>query len=240
MSEKVIGVLGGMGPEATVDCLRKIVHSTRAERDQDHLRVLVDSNAKVPDRTAAILGRGPSPVPALVASARLLERAGADFVVVPCVSAHVFLEEVRAQVRVPILSMFDVVAEAVAAMEPRVRVVGLLGTTGTINAGLFQRRLSLAGIDAIVPDEAGQARVMAAIYDVKDAAAARPRAAITADLVAAAEALAARGAQAIVAGCTEVPLALAQEDLRAPYVDSVLALARAAVLRAGGRPAWTG
>lgn len=238
MAEKIVGILGGMGPEATLDCFAKILRSTRAERDQDHLRVLVDSNAKVPDRTTAILGKGPSPVPALLESARALARAGADFIVIPCVSAHVFLEEVRAGVEIPILSMFDVVAEAIAR-RPELRRVGLLGTTGTITGGLFQRRLARDGVETIVPAGAEQERVMAAIYDVKKAAPGRSRAAITADFVSVAEALAARGAQAIVAGCTEVPLALAQEHLRLPYFDSVLALARAAVLEAGGRPGWS-
>jgi aspartate racemase len=235
MSEKVVGILGGMGPEATLDCFGKLLRSTRAEKDQEHLRVLIDCNSKVPDRTTAILGKGPSPVPALVASADGLARAGADFVIIPCVSAHMFLEEVQRQVAIPIVSMFDVVADALGAMRPPPRTVGLLGTTGTVTGGGFQRRLARDGIQTLVPDEAGQARVMAAIYDVKNAAAQRSRAAITADLVEVAATLLARGAQAIVAGCTEIPLALAQRDLEAPYVDSVLALARAAVVRAGAR-----
>jgi aspartate racemase len=234
MAEKVVGILGGMGPEATLDCYAKILRSTRAERDQDHLRVLVDGNAKVPDRTAAILGKGPSPVPALVESARGLARAGADFIVIPCVSAHVFLDEVRVRCAIPILSMFDVVAEAIARA-PQIRRVGLLGTTGTIAGGRFQERLARSDVATLVPSDAEQSRVMAAIYDIKKASPPRSRAAITADLVAVAESLSVRGAQAIVAGCTEVPLALGQEHLRLPYFDSVLVLARAAVLEAGGR-----
>ena len=234
MSEKVVGILGGMGPEATLDCFGKLLRSTRAEKDQEHLRVLIDSNSKVPDRTAAILGKGPSPVPALVASANGLAHAGADFIIVPCVSAHMFLEEVRAQVDVPIISMFDVVARAILEARPAMRTLGLLGTTGTIRGGRFQKRLARDGITVIVPDDAGQERVMAAIYDIKNLAPSRPRSAITAELAAAAEALVSRGAQAIVAGCTEIPLALHQEHLHVPYFDSVLVLARAAIVRAGG------
>lgn len=234
MREKVVGILGGMGPEATLDCFGKIIRSTRAKKDQDHLRVIVDSNSKVPDRTAAVLGKGPSPVPALVESALLLARGGADFIIIPCVSAHVFLEEVRAQVDVPIVSMLDVVARAVVEARPPIRTVGLLGTTGTIRAGRFERRLAREGMTVLVPDDASQERVMAAIYDIKDLAPARSRSTITAELVAVAEALISRGAQAIVAGCTEIPLALNQESLRVPYFDSVLVLARAAVDRAGG------
>src|SRR3990170_1742628 len=84
--EKVIGVLGGMGPEATLTCFARIIQNTLAEKDQDHLRVIIDSNAKVPDRTEAILGKGPSPVPVLVQSAAGLAQAGADFIIIPCVS----------------------------------------------------------------------------------------------------------------------------------------------------------
>jgi len=235
MGEKIIGVLGGMGPEATLDCFRKIIRSTRAEKDQEHLRVLIDSNTKVPDRTAAILGKGPSPVPALVESASALTRAGADFIIIPCVSAHVFLEEVRARVTIPIVSLFDVVAEAIVTARPPIHTVGLLGTTGTITGGLFQKRLDRDRVDTVVPDSADQERVMSAIYDIKSAAPERPRSAMTSDLVSVAKTLIARGAQAIVAGCTEIPLALSQEDLLVPYFDSVLVLARAAVARSGGR-----
>jgi len=235
MITQVVGILGGMGPEATVDCFHKIVRSTRAERDQDHLRVVIDSNAKVPDRTRAILGLGASPLDALVESATLLARAGAAFLVIPCVSAHVFLDDLRARVTIPILSIFDVVAEAIAAARPAVRTVGLLATTGTIAGGRFQPRLARDGVTTLVPDLADQDRVMTAICDIKNRQPPRPRSAVTADLVAVAEALIARGAQAIVAGCTEIPLALGPDDLPTTYVDSVLVLARAAVARAGGR-----
>ncbi len=235
MTEKIIGVLGGMGPEVTANCYREIIRATHARRDQDHVRVLIDSNSKVPDRTKAILSEGPSPVPALVESARLLGRSGADFVIIPCVSAHAFLEEVRAAVEVPIVSMCDVVAEAVEREVPPIRTVGLLATSGTVRGGFFQERLRASGVATLVPDPGEQERVMSVIYGIKDETATRPRTALTADLVAVAEALVRRGAQAIVAGCTEIPIALAQEHLRVPYFDSVRVLARAAVVRAGGR-----
>jgi aspartate racemase len=235
MTDKIVGVLGGMGPEATANCYREIIRATQARRDQDHVRVLIDSNAKIPDRTKAILGAGPSPVPALRESALLLAQAGADFVIIPCVSAHAFLDEVRAAVDVPILSMCDVVAEAVERERPAIRTVGLLATSGTVRGGFFQERLHASGVATLVPDGGEQERVMAVIYGIKDEAAKRPRAALTAELVTVAGELVARGAQAIVAGCTEIPIALAQEHLRVPYFDSVRVLARAAVVRAGGR-----
>ena len=237
--EKVIGILGGMGPEATVDCFDKIIKNTPAAKDQDHLRVIIDSNPKVPDRTAAIIGNGESPVPLLVAGCHALARAGADFIIIPCVSAHVFLSEIQQQIQLPVLSIFDAVAEAVTRDHPQIKTVGLLATTGTVSGGLFQKRLGQDAIKTLVCEDGVQSRVMAAIYDIKNAHAARSRSEITTDLIAAAESLVARrpeGAQGIIAGCTEIPLALKQEHLTIPYFDAVTILARAAIMRAGIEP----
>jgi len=239
MKKKTIGILGGMGPEATLDCFGKIIKNTPAQRDQDHLRVVIDSNPAVPDRTAAIVGDGQSPVPVIVAGCHALEKAGADFIIIPCVSAHFFIDEIQRQANLPVLSIFDAVAESIARDYPEVKVVGLLGTTGTVKGGLFQKRLAQENIKTMVPDDAVQSKIMAAIYDIKNAAPTRTRTEITADLVAAADSLIAiqpDGAQAIIAGCTEIPLALYQQHLSVPYFDSLTILARAAILLAGVTP----
>jgi len=239
MPEKVIGILGGMGPEATLDCFDKIIKNTPAAIDQDHLRVVIDSNPKVPDRTAAIIGDGESPVPVMVAGCRALQRAGADFIIIPCVSAHVFLSETQQQIELPILSIFDAVAEAIDRDHPQIKTVGLLATTGTVSGGLFQKRLLQDDIRTLVPKETMQSKIMSAIYDIKNARATRKRSEITADLTAAAASLISRrpeGARGIIAGCTEIPLALRQEHLAIPYFDAVTILARAAIRRAGVTP----
>jgi len=239
MKEKTIGILGGMGPEATLDCFGKIIRNTPAGRDQEHLRVLIDSNPKVPDRTAAIIGRGESPVPILVEGCRALQLAGADFIIIPCVSAHFFLNEIREQSSLYILSIFDAVTEAVERNHPEIKTVGLMGTTGTVHGGFFQKRLAESGIQTVVPAEPVQAKIMEAIYDIKNLKPARPRSAITADLIAAAESLIAakpHDAQAIIAGCTEIPLALSSEHLEVPYFDALTILARAAIRYAGKTP----
>ncbi|MGD9051374.1 MAG: amino acid racemase, partial [Desulfobacterales bacterium] len=126
MKEKTIGILGGMGPEATVDCHARIIQNTPAKTDQQHLRVVIDSNPKVPDRTAAITGKGPSPVPVLVNGCRALQAAGADFIIIPCVSAHFYLAEIRRQVKLPILSIYDAVADTISSDHPDIRTVGLM------------------------------------------------------------------------------------------------------------------
>ncbi len=239
MNEKVIGILGGMGPEATLDCFGKIIRNTPAQKDQDHLRIVIDSNPKIPDRTAAIIANGESPLPLVIEGCRALERAGADFIIIPCVSVHFFIKEIRQQCNLPVISIFDAVADAVKKEQPDVKTVGLLATTGTVQAGLFQQRLVEDGVITVLPDDGVQSRIMAAIYDIKNSLPSRTRAGITAELVAAAETLIARrpdGAQAIIAGCTEIPLALGQEHLPVPYFDSLTILARAAILRAGVSP----
>ena len=236
MKEKTIGILGGMGPEATLNCFSRIISSTPAKNDQEHLRVIIDSNPKVPDRTAAIIAEGESPVPVLVAGCRALQQAGADFIIIPCVSAHFFLDEIQQQIELPILSIFDVVAETLISAHPDIKTVGLMSTTGTISGGLFQKRLAADNIKTIVPAETQQAKVMAAIYDIKNSQPARSRAQITSDLIATAENLITTGARGIVAGCTEIPLALNQKHLSVPYFDALTILARAAILKAGLTP----
>jgi aspartate racemase len=239
MKEKTVGILGGMGPEATLDCYGKIIQNTPASKDQQHLRVIIDSNPKVPDRTPAIIGSGESPVPAIIKGCQALERAGADFIIIPCVSAHFFLDEIQQQSPLPILSIIDATAETIARHHPDIDVVGLMATTGTVKGEKFQTRLAEDGITTVVPDEHIQSRIMAAIYDIKNAQSKRSRADITAALITAAEGLISQkpdGAQGIIAGCTEIPLAMHQKHLTVPYFDALTILVRTAIRKAGLTP----
>jgi aspartate racemase len=234
--EKVIGILGGMGPEATRDLFGKIIAHTPAARDQDHLRVVIDSNPKVPDRTAAILRGGESPVPAMKAGIEALKRAGADFVVIPCVSAHFFLDELQREAGLPILSMFDVAAEHIRTRHPTIRKIGMLATTGTLQGGRFREKLQESAIETITPAGPDQERVMVCIYEIKGAPGGRGRSAIAVEIREIAGRLIQRGAQGVVAGCTEIPLVLKSGDLGVPMFDTLLLLARAAIAAAGRTP----
>jgi len=229
--EPVVGVLGGMGPEATLAFYARLVRNTPATRDQDHLRVIIDSNPKIPDRTTALLGRGPSPVPMMAASIAALERAGAAFVVIPCVSAHAFLDELRSRVRLPIVSAFDAIAVALGALTPAVASAGLLATDGTVQARHLERHLAAAGFDVVVPADDDQAIVQGAIYEVKSGPSLARRAELAAALRGVAQRMVARGAGAIVLGCTEVPLVFDVATSPAPVVDVLAALATATVAR---------
>jgi aspartate racemase len=235
-NESVIGILGGMGPEATVDCFGKLIKNTPAGCDQEHLGIVIVNNPKVPDRTRAILENGPSPLPALRQGVDCLKRAGADFVIIPCVTVHYFLEELLEQCDVPVLSILDAVAGHIRRTRPKMKTVGLLGTIGTVRSRIFQKRLAAEGIDTLVCSDPWQQQVMGAIYDIKNKNAPHSQADITARLVDATDHLIHRGAQGIIAGCTEIPLALAQKDVPVPYFDSLLILARSAIRRAGREP----
>ncbi len=233
MEEKVIGILGGMGSEATVSLFRRIVEVTGATRDQDHMRIIIDNNPKIPDRTPAILGRGESPVPMMVSTAQNLEHAGADFIIIPCVSAHHFIGLLQEAISVPILSIVDVIIAELGRNSPTLHRVGLLATTGTIIGGHFQRGLEDAGYVVEVPNPDDQEKlVMEAIYGERGIKAGFLTAENKERLMEASRRLVERGTQGIIAGCTEVPLVLSQEDLSVPFFDSLLILAREAVKEA--------
>jgi aspartate racemase len=229
IKERVVGILGGMGPEATVDFFSKLTSNTPAKSDQQHLHVIIYSNPKVPDRTEAILNNGQSPLPFLVEGCKSLERAGADFIVIPCVTAHYFLNELRKETRLPILSILDTVAEDISEYRPKIRNVGLIGTSGTVKSGIFQKRMSMDGQKCIVCSERDQEKIMQAIYGIK---AGVNKEKIQGELSFIAKKLIDSGAEGILAGCTEIPLCLTQEDVTTPYFDPLLILARHTSIRA--------
>ncbi len=233
MTHKTIGVLGGMGPWATLDFFEKILRLTPAKTDQEHLRVIIDNNPKIPDRSPAIVGTGEDPTPALVASARTLQQAGADVIVIPCNTAHYFYERVQNAVSIPVLHIMEEVAATAREEIPSARVLGILATAAAVSSGLYARACARRGIEVVNPDPAGQQVVNRAIYAVK---AGQMGPEITAGLRKIADGLVGRGAQALVLGCTELPFVLKPHDVRVPLLDSNQILARAAVRFAKGVP----
>jgi len=241
---KIIGILGGLGPAATVDIFDKIVKNTPAAKDQEHIKIIIENNPQIPDRTAALNNAGEDPGVALLASARKLEDAGADFIIVPCNTAHVFLEAVKDHITIPVVSMIDKTAEYIAASfskkaqadQPGKIMAGLLATTGTIRSGVYEKTLKHYGIEVVTPSDNTQEKmVMEGIYgkNVVKAGGKTPEAKDL--LLKAAQELAESGAQVIILGCTEIPLVLKDGDLAVPFVDPTGILAKAAVKRALGR-----
>jgi aspartate racemase len=238
-SNGVVGILGGMGPAATADFYLKLVRATPATIDQEHLQVLIWSDPTIPDRTDALLTHGKDPTPALIAGARLLRQSGAGMLAVPCNTAHAFLAAVQAEVDIPIVHMIEETANYIQLLKPGVRRVGLLSTTGTQKAGLYQGWLDRKGIQVLTPRPDSQERlVMAAIRGIKGGKSGLD---VKLQLTDAARELIDAGAQAIIGGCTEVPVGLDGRDLSVPFVDPAQILAERLVQKAlaAGRPEYS-
>jgi aspartate racemase len=232
--ERVVGVLGGMGPLATADFYTKFVRLTPARTDRDHPRVIIDSNPKIPDRTAGLLGLGPDPTPHLTATARGLERAGAEVIAIPCNSAHAYLAAIRRSVKIPVLDIMEEVAAAASALSPSPRAVGLLAMPGTVRARLYHRALAARGIAVVECTAGDEKEVHAVATAVKMGDLGR---AVRERLRDVAAGLIRRGAAAIILGCTELPLVMTPQDVAVPLLDGTEILAAAALrvaLRSGG------
>ena len=223
----MIGVLGGMGPAATVDFLAKLIRLTPARRDQDHVPVVVVSDPRVPDRIGPIMeGCGPSPLDALRRGIRTLEQAGAACIAIPCHTAHFWYDQMVASARVPILHIVDAVLADLARDDAAQGPVGLLATAATLEAGFYQERLGAAGYDCAVPAaDVTTMCVLPAITLVK-----HDRADDAASLLCrAVDHLRMRGARTVLLACTELPLALAAVPDPPACVDATEALARACI-----------
>ncbi len=228
---KTVGILGGMGPLATVDLFAKIVENTPAVLDQDHLRIIIDNNPQIPPRVEAIMQGGESPLPAMAASAKLLAAAGADFIVMPCNTAHYWLAELQTAVDIPFYGMIDNAAAYIAANHRALsgRVL-LLATAATVRLGLYQQAFAREGLALRLPNQDEQTVLDKAVRRVKAGElAANP---YLDELNAMLARHAAAGAAAVLAGCTEVPLLFPYFTVPLEKFDATLLLARMAVARA--------
>ena len=224
-----IGILGGMGPAATVDLLQKVIQLTPATRDQDHVPTVVWNVPQIPERLAAMRGEGPSPLPAMLEGARALESVGCEALAVACNTAHHWADELRAAVGIPLLHIAEVAVEALADRSPRPETVGLLATRGTLQSGFYQRALEERGFRVQLPDEREQLEgIDAAIRAVKVNRAVEGRPLF--DGVA--EAMLQRGCGVLVLGCTELPLLLPGGSMACHCIDTNETLARAIVEQA--------
>ena len=224
MKQYRLGVLGGMGPQATNTFYQFIIDRTDAHSDQEHVNTLILSDSGMPDRTSAILsGRTEGVYRRLLADARLLEQAGCTVIAVPCNTSHYFLDRVQQEVGVPILHMIRETAKALA--DQGKKRPGILATDGTIRSGLYQREFAALGIEAVVPSVEGQEAIMSLIYDdVKAGRDGDPEKFSIAhrDLVA-------QGCDCGVLACTELSVFGAQAHLPPFYTDAMAVLADRAI-----------
>ena len=218
---KVLGVLGGMGPAATLDFLAKLQAATPVSREQDHLRVLVDINPKVPDRNNSYDEAGP----VLAEMAVGLRDAGAQVLAIACNTAHAFVDQVKAS-GLPLVDLIETagLAAKAAKADGGAERVGVLGTNGAL--ALYRRTFSHQAIEAVTLDDHEQVEFMALLYRIKHGDLG-PESRDT--MAALAHRLVGKGAQVVVAGCTEVPLVMSAADLTVPFIDATEALARRCV-----------
>lgn len=224
---KVIGIIGGMGPMATADLFTKIIQSTVAKTDQEHLHVLIDNNTDIPDRTACILEGSDAPLGPMVESARRLVDQGADLLIIPCNTAHYFHPGLQAAVDVPVLNMPEISAQYCA--EKGYSCVALLSTAGTVRAQIYEPYFEKLDIRLLHPSRVGIDNLMYLIYDEIKAGRTPHPERLYPEIMALEE----QGAQAFLLACTELPLAF-HDGGRIPFIDPTLLLARAAVIEAGG------
>lgn len=201
-----VGVVGGVGPAATVDFLSKLVRGTEAACDQDHIKVLVEQNPQIPDRTDNLVGKGTDPTVALYSTCKKLERGGADILVIPCNTAHAYVDRIQRHLDVPIISILSAATDHIKEASPTTRTVGILGTDGTICSGMYQRALEEAGLCHIVPDDEHQSLVMESIYGAAGVKAGYTEGLCKEQITRVFSHLVARGAEAVILGCTELPL----------------------------------
>lgn len=232
MTEKIVGILGGMGPEATVDLMQRVILATPAADDADHIRMLVDNNPKVPSRIKALIEHtGVSPAPCLIAMAQGLERLGADFLAIPCNTAHHYYPDIAAAVTVPVINMIQLTVETIQARQAETRRIGLLASSALQRIKLYEPWFQALDIEVLYPQETGQEAVMQLIRGVK------ARNYSTEQLAAyntAAKNLEQQGAQCLVIACTELSVlddkldsALPVYDAAALLADEIIRLAKA-------------
>lgn len=219
-----IGIIGGVGPAATTDFMDKVFLHTKARCDQEHLQMIVEHNPKIPDRTEHLLGNGNDPTIALYAACKKLEANEANIIAIPCNTAHAFVARIQPHLDIPIVNMLSETIVYLTQHHPARRRVGLLATTGTVQSGIYHELAEAAGLHLLQPDAAHQALVMQAIYGEQGVKAGFRDGVCQTHLQAALAYLVEQGAEAVILGCTELPILLAQSDAYAVAGKTIVVL----------------
>ncbi|MFT6915259.1 MAG: aspartate racemase [Motiliproteus sp.] len=229
---KTVGIIGGMGPEATVDLMQRVIDETPAKDDVDHIRMLVDNNPKVPSRIKALIeGTGENPAPCLIEMALGLEKQGADFLVIPCNTAHHYYPEIAAAVEIPVLNLIELTSQHATQSQSDLSKAGLLGSCALQLIHLYEPWFEQHDVQVLYPRQQNQQQVMELIRAVK--AKQQTLEHILAYNRAAAD-LEAQGAQCLVVACTELSVIGGQLKTSLPVYDASELLAQAIVRKALG------
>jgi aspartate racemase len=234
MREKIVGIIGGMGPEATVDLMARIIKVTPAVDDVDHIRMIVDNNPKVPSRIKALIdGNGESPIPHLQEMARRLESWGVDFLAMPCNTAHHYHLDIQKVVTIKVLNMIDLTVESVIEQYPDLKRAGLLASTAVIRLKLFERPFSAKKVIIQTPADRNQMGIMHAIKKIKTS---NYGGEVVEAIQLAADDLVEKGAEVLLVACTEISIISKQIASTVRILDSAQILAESIVRVARNDP----
>jgi aspartate racemase len=228
MKTKILGIIGGVGPLATMLLGEMIVKRTKAKTDQQHVNMVITNNTAIPDRTTYILDRSKAnPVPVMISDATKLKSIGAEVLAIPCNTAHSFYKEIQQGAGIPVLHMINETAKRAAQIGAK--KVGILATTGTLTASVYQLACKDAGIQPVVPDEETQKLVMSVIYD--DVKAGQPVDFLKWQQII--NQMNELGCDYLILGCTELSIVKKELNLDDKYIDSLMVLAESAILSCG-------
>ncbi|MGO1469765.1 MAG: aspartate/glutamate racemase family protein [Tissierella sp.] len=229
---KRLGILGGMGPKPTIKLFQTIVDMTEAHNDQENIHIIIDNNTKIPDRTSFLLDNTKEdPLPILKESAKRLEEAGADIIVMPCNTAHYYYEEIKNSINISFLNMIEETAIYIKKRYPDLKKIGLLATDGTIKMGIYDKMFSKYGIGVINPCKNDQRYIYDLIYNIKENKEQKSLDGVYVTM----EKLEKEGAEIFIAGCTEVSVALDKFDIEGKFIDPMEVLARRSIEFVGAK-----
>jgi len=219
--EKTIGIIGGMGPKATNDLYNKIIDNTLANSDGDHPHVIIDSNTKIPDRTSFILKGGVSPSKALVRSALKLEYMGADFIIIPCNTAHYFVSEIEKYTNIPVINIINQTAKY--CKKKRMNRTLLLATEGTYKTNIYKKAFMREGLEIVYPSGEEMNIVNREIYNLKSGFD------VDTEAIKAIIDVYREQVSGVILGCTELPVIFKGLSIGIDQIDPTMVLAKAAL-----------
>ncbi|PIZ99344.1 MAG: aspartate racemase [Candidatus Levybacteria bacterium CG_4_10_14_0_2_um_filter_35_8] len=221
---EICGLIGGVGPSATNYLFGLIINMNNVRKDQDHIPLLIFNNPQIPDRTQHLVYAKKSPLPELILTAKVLKKAGATFLAIPCNAAHPYILDIEREVGIKVLNMVPLVAEHIFNLYGRNIKIGILATDGTIKSNIYLNEIGAGKV--LIPDSRGQKNVMEAIYGKRGIKASFLDTNNFEILYSEAKRLIDRGADVVIEGCTEIPLVLSQGKCNFPVIDPMEILAK--------------
>ncbi|WBW98593.1 aspartate/glutamate racemase family protein [Oceanirhabdus sp. W0125-5] len=224
MSKK-LGILGGMGTLATAELFKMIALFTDASSDQEHLHILINNNPSIPDRTSYLMGLGEDPRKCLIESAKGLENMGAEFLIMPCNTAHYFYKDIVNEINIPFLNLVEETVNFILDEYPNIKKIGLLATDGTCSTGIYDKYFKDHDIEVIKPTKTMQSYVMDFIYSIKKGHKEIPLELLYETV----EEMKQQDVEIFILGCTELSSAYEIFKLQGTFIDPLKVIALRAI-----------